>query len=229
VPLAFPPAEIWDVTWSSFDQFSLPGSPLGLAPPALAALGISHHEALDILEQIRQLCCAEATKPLSVLNEKQRMDRSDLFLRLETRLHAIVQSTPLSSTDRWNNVTWRSVALTALIFVQHFLRGTPLYARQFSTLITLLYEVLAAMKALLEELAFARPLLLWVLSVGAVASQGMLCHDWFVRKLAAVCKSYGMNQESLLDTLRDGLWTGNADEVRYASVWNEVEAVGDQT
>ncbi|KPI44368.1 uncharacterized protein AB675_8487 [Cyphellophora attinorum] len=143
-PLYFPALELWDKSWKTLDSFSIPGSPICYTPQGLWSEGVDNYEVVDILEGVRRLCQAEREKPrLSLLDEHENMLRADMCASLETRLTRIITSIDalaaagsdlLSNEARkstWNSSLWQSIALTALIYIHHFLRGTDLRARQF--------------------------------------------------------------------------------------------------
>ena len=179
----FPQAEIWDLTWNSRDQLALPSSPIGLLPRSLASTGLTHHEVVDTLQDVHELCEFQRSKPMSTIQEHERMLRCDMFMKIESRLNIIVHSTNSISSkpDSHRSLVWRATALGTLVFVHHFLRGNPLRHRQFGILVPMLQETLSQMDKGFRQLAFARPLLFWLLSVGSVASSGLTCHDWFFK------------------------------------------------
>jgi len=171
------------------------------------------------------LCHAEEQWPLRTLDEHNRMQRADMFMRIENRLMVILQVTTSISDNQWSatRVVWRTTALTTLIFVHHFLRGSPLRYRHFGVLVPQLHQALSAVKGSFRELAFARSLLFWVLSVGAVTSSAMDCHTWFIHRLAEISAMYSMGWHELRSLLKGFLWAGDADEQRYLEVWRSVE------
>jgi len=224
--LKFPPIEIWDQAWRTYQQPSLPGSLPGLARSELRAAGVPHHEVLSILEAMRQLCHAEQVSPLARLGEQGRMQRGDMFHQIERRLRLIIQATASPMADRWNATVWRTVALTALIFVHHYLRGNPLRYRNFEPLVMQLHETLLTMDHSLQELGFAPALLVWVFSVGSVASTGSHLHNGFLAQLELACVRYGLvDWDRLRHTLSHFLWVGLPDEDRYFNVWQEVNTL----
>lgn len=229
VPM-FPPAEIWDLTWNSHDQLALPGSPIGLLPRALSSTGLTHHEVVDALQDVHELCELQRSRPMRTLQEQERMLRCDMFMKIESRLNIIVQSTNGISfkLDSHRGLIWRATSLGTLIFVHHFLRANPLRHRQFGVLVPMLHETLSQMDQSFRQLAFARPLLFWILSIGSVASSGLTCNDWFVQKLSATCTSYHMGWLELRSLLKGFLWTGTDDEERYLSVWQMVDQYQNQ-
>lgn len=156
------------------------------------------------------------------------MLRCDMFLKIESRLNIITKlisstSPDSSSADGKRGLVWKATALTALIFVHHFLRGNPLRHQQYGVLVPMLQDTLFQMAPDFRELAFARPLLFWILSVACVTSNGLSCHGWLVERLSMSCTSYSMDWQDLRLLLTGFLWTGNEDEDKYASVWSLVE------
>ncbi|KAK5049466.1 hypothetical protein LTR84_004395 [Exophiala bonariae] len=228
VPPMFPPAEIWDITWYSRDQMTLPGSPLGLLPRGLVSANIPHDEVLEALQDVRELCEAQKARPMSGLQDHERMLRCDMFLKIESRLNIVVKlisrtATDCSSPRDRTGLVWKATALSALVFVHHFLRGNPLRHRQYGVLVPMLQETLLEMTPDFQELAFARPLLFWILSVACVTSNGLSCHDWLVEKLSMTCSSYLMDWRDLRLLLIGFLWTGSDDDDKYASIWRMLD------
>jgi len=225
--LTFPPCEIWDVSWSTLEQVSLPGSLIGLSPSNLQASGISHHEVVDILNVTRVLCHEEEKRPLRTLDEHGRMQRADMFLKIENRLMAVLQAMASTSAESWSatSLVWKTIALATLVFVHHCLRHSPLRLPHYRVLVPQLHQALLGMQESFQELAFARSLLFWTLSVGVMTSAGMDCNVWFIEKLAETCTTYSMSWQALRSLLMDCLWTGPADEERYLAVWRAVERV----
>ena len=224
VPM-FPPAEIWDLAWHSRDQLVLPGSPIGLLTQDLESSSLRHHEVIEALQDVYELCGIQSSRPMSTLTDHERMLRCDMFTKVESQLNIIVQSTNnvYSSHSGQGGLVWRATALAALIFVHHFLRSNSLFHPQFGILLPMLQKTLSLMQPDLSELAFARSLLFWVLSVGSATSFGLACHDWFVQKLAAACTAYLMGWRELRSLLMGFIWTGIEDEDKYTGVWRMVD------
>lgn len=234
-PLYFEPIELWDISWRTADQFSVPGSPLCLAPPLVKAHGIPQREVIDLLESTRQLCTLEQSHPLSRCTDRNRMHRADMCMGLEARLTRIIHSTTITAATstsnqhapQWPRNLWRSTSLAALIFIQHFLRGAALRAPQFGVWAHLLREALSSEHqhggTHLGELAFSRSLLLWVLCVGGVAARGEAGEAgedrrWFELHLRRACARYAIGWWELLQVLRGFVWTGEGDEEKYLSL-----------
>lgn len=225
VPLFFAPIEIWDLPWRKSDQMFLPGSPIGLSSKDLEASGVEHHEMIDILGGVNSLSRAEEIRPLITLNEHEKTQRADSYLKVERRLMLIVHATDSVAMGGWNASVWKITALTTLIFVHHFLRHNPFKLRYFALLVEQLYHVMSRLGENFPELTFSRSLLLWILTIGAVASSHTERHGWFVQKLSNACALYSMGWHELRAQLVGFMWTGPADEGEYVEMWQRVEEV----
>lgn len=224
--LRFPPGQVCEEAWENFRHPALAGSLPGLSNAELRAAGAPHHEVLELLEDIRQLCYTEQASPLSRTDDLGRMRRGDLFFRVERRLRVIVQGETAPGTGRWRATVWRAVSLAAQIFTHHHLRGNPLRYRHFPILSAQLYDTLLTMSEDLSEFDFAPALLIWMLTTGAVVTWTAGVHGAFVSMLESACVRYGlMDWERFRDVLSHFLWTGEAAEKRYLDLWREVEEV----
>jgi hypothetical protein len=223
-PLYFPRVELWDVAWQTLDQLSLPGSPICLAPDQIKQTGISNHEVIEILEITRQLSLAYRRRPPVYEPEAQRMQHADKCMALETRLSRIIQSTNQPSPfpgDPWSRPVWRSTALATMLYVHHFLRGVPLNMPQFHVWTEQLQQALSEPQEAFGQLAFARALLLWVLSVASITSTVADTRAFFVGRLAATCRQFNLDLEKLSNILSGFIWTGEKDDDLWA-VWADV-------
>jgi hypothetical protein len=226
--LRFPPIQVWDESWGTFQHPVLSGSLPGLAYAELKAAGVPHHQVLELLDNMRELCYAERVSPLGETDELGRMQRGDMFHRIERRLRLIVQADTAPGNSRWNATVWRAVSLAALIFTHHHLRGNPLKYRHFPVLSMQLYDTLLTMKEDLSEFDFAPTMLIWMLSTGAVVTAHSVgaVHQALLTMLENACARYGLvDWEQFRWTLSAFLWTGEADERRYRELWREVEQV----
>ncbi len=223
--LRFPPIDVWDETWTTLHLQSRLRSLPGLSRTELKAAGVPRHEVLGLLDDIRVLCDAEQLSPLSATNEEGRMRRGDMFHRIERKLRVITQDNTASKKGRWDATVWRAVSLAALIFTHHHLRGNPLKYRHFNVLSMQLYDTLLTMDEDLVELDFAPALFIWILSTGAVVTTSYAAvHSSFMFMLAKACVKFGLVEyHRFQSTLRDFLWSGKADETRYAKLWTEVK------
>ncbi|OAL39026.1 hypothetical protein AYO20_01777 [Fonsecaea nubica] len=221
--LRFPPIEVWDESWAGFQHHSISGPLPGLSRDELRAAGAPRHQALDLLNDIRELCNAEQLNPLRSTSEEGRMRRGDMFHRIERKLRLIVQGDTASGNNRWEATVWRAVSLAALLFTHHHLRGNPLKYRHFNVLTTQLYDTLMTMDEDLRELDFAPTMLIWMLSTGAVTSTLAAVHAAFVFMLGKACRRYGLlDYDGFRRTLGQFLWTGQADQLRYHALWLEL-------
>ena len=226
VPLNFPTADIYEASYHGLAK-AASASPLGLSPAELRTAGVPHHEVIDLLHATHQLCQTEQVKPLRSLDEMERMKRGDMCHSVERRLRTIIHAQALSESDNRNSTVWRTVACANLIFVHHFLRGNSPRHRQFTdSLVPTLHESLLQIGDCLEELGFALPLLLWLLSVGAIVGVATSLQPWFVQKLAEACKRHSVEvwhgENGFHSVLSRFLWTGAADEHRYLGLWRMV-------
>lgn len=224
----FPPTEIWDTTWQPRDRMALPGSPLGLLPGDLDSTDIPHDEVIDTLQDVHNLCEIQKARPMSTLQDHERMLRCDVFMKIESRVNIVVKlissgSSSPDSPDHKRGLVWKATALAMLVYLHHFLRGNPLQHRQFGALLPMLQETLCHMNPDFRELAFARPLLFWILSVASATSTGLPCHEWLVRRLAATCSLYSMDWQDLRLLLIGFLWTGTEDDDKYGILWQMVD------
>ena len=222
--LRFPPVDVWDESWSTFQRQGHTESLPGLSLADLRAAGVPRHPVLQILEDIRDLCDAEQTNPLRRTSEEGRMRRGDMFHRIERKLRVIIQGDTSAGNSRWDATVWRAVSLAALIFTHHHLRGNPLKYRHFNVLSTQLYDTLLTMDEDLAELNFGPELTIWILSIGAVVTglQGVV-HASFIFMLGKACVRHGlMDFDSFRWMLGQFLWTGDADEARYSRLWEEL-------
>ncbi|KIX94889.1 uncharacterized protein Z520_09579 [Fonsecaea multimorphosa CBS 102226] len=222
--LRFPPIEVWDESWAGFQQRNFSRPLPGLSRAELRAAGVPRHKVLDLLNDIRELCHAEQLSPLRSTTESGRMRRGDMFHRIERKLRLIVQGDTAPGNNRWDATVWRSVSLAALLFTHHHLRGNPLKYRHFNVLTTQLYDTLLTMDEDLRELDFAPAMLIWILSTGAVTSALAAIHASYVFMLGKACRRHGLlDYDRYRETLAQFLWTGQADQSRYHSLWLELE------
>jgi hypothetical protein len=224
--LHFPRVELWDVGWQTLDQLSLPGSPVCLAPIQIKQSGIADHEVIEILEITRQLSLAYRRRPPRYEAEPHRMQHADKCMALETRLNGIIHSTSLPSPfpgDPWSRPVWRSTALATMLYVHHFLRGVPLNMPQFQVWTEQLQEALSEPQDAFGQLAFAKALLLWILSVGSIASTVANTRAFFVGRLAATCLQYNLDLEKLDNILSVFIWTGDKND-ELKDVWTEAKS-----
>lgn len=223
--LRFPPIEVWDESWGAFERRGLSGPLPGLSSAELRVAGVPRHGVLNLLNDIRDLCEIEQTSPLQVTNERGRMKRGDMFHRIERKLRVIIQGDTAPGNNRWDATVWRAVSLAALLFTHHHLRGNPLKYRHFNVLSMQLYDTLLTMDEDLTEFDFAPALLIWILTTGAVVSKlAGVVHASFTFMLGKACRKYRLSDyEQYRWTLSQFLWTGQADEVRYATLWSELE------
>ncbi|EXJ91073.1 hypothetical protein A1O1_04180 [Capronia coronata CBS 617.96] len=230
--LRFPPIKVWDEAWGSFQHPRLLGSLPGLSPQELRKARVAHHpDVVDLLENIRELCWAEQVTPLSRTDEPSRMRRGDMFLRIERRLRLIAQEDEYTRAHQqddghWDARVWRAVALAALVYTHHNLRGNPSKYRHFGVLTIRLHDVLLAMDEGLSEFEFAPAMLIWMLHTGVTLSRRASVHGSFVSMLERACRRFGLlDRERFRWTLAGFLWTGEADERRCLASWQEVEQV----
>ncbi|EXJ61752.1 hypothetical protein A1O7_02182 [Cladophialophora yegresii CBS 114405] len=224
--LRFPPIEVWDESWGTLERrHTTSGSLPGLSRAELQAAGVPHHQVIDLLSDICELCDAEQTSPLRLTHDQGRMRRADMFHRMERKLWVIVQGDATLGDNRWDAIVWRAVSLSALLFTHHYLRGNPLKYRHFNVLSTQLYDTLLAMDQDLAELDFAPSLLIWMLSTGAVTTSLFpVVHSSFIFMLGRACVKHGLvDYNRFQRTLSQFLWTGEADEARYSRLWHELE------
>ena len=227
VPLNFPTADIYEASYHGLAKYAS-SSPLGLSPAELRNASIPNHEVIDLLHATYQLCQTEQGKPLRRMSEMERMERGDMCHSIERRLRIIIQAEALTESDTCNSKAWLAVACANLVFVHYFLRGNSPRHRQFTqSLVPTLHSTLLQMGSSLDELAFALPLLLWVLSVGAIVGVATSLQPWFVQKLAEACKRHSVEvwhgENGFHSQLSRFLWTGAADEQRYLGLWRMVE------
>ena len=248
-PLYFPAVELWDLAWQTLDQFSVPGSPLCLAPTQVKLHGIPQYDIVEVMELTRRLCFLEQQHPLLDLDEAGRMRRADMCMGLETRLSRIIHATnpshgsPEATTvegwagegnsvegpqPEWTLTAWRATALATLIYIHHVLRGSRLRSRQFGNWVGLLYDTLSHSPPTLPSFSFSRALVLWVLAIGAAASQHHQAdgtHTWFVAQLKDACRGYGLAEfDQFCMAFRDFIWSGGADENMYWALWPAIAA-----
>jgi hypothetical protein len=223
--LRFPPlVEVWNEAWSTLDEPEDSGSLPGLGRSELEYFRILPHPVLEVLEDIRQLCYTERTKPLHQADEAARMIRGDLCLQLERRLRLIIQSEAPPSSNAIDGTFWRATAIAALIHVHRSLRGNPLRYRHFQVLTTQLYDTLLTMDEDLPELDFAPTLAIWILSTGVFTSTNAVVRSEFLEMLRKACLRFALvDWQAFHWTVSKFLWTGEADEERYRELWEELQ------
>ena len=224
LPLSFPVTKIYDEAWETLEAYQGDLHQENLAVE-LPATGVSHHEVTDVLHTTSQLCHAERMNPLGALSEQERMKRGDMFHSVERRLRVYLEANALSGSSTWECTLWRAVALADLIFVHHSLRGSPPAHVQFRTHIPQLQQSLLRVSDHRSQLIFAPALLLWMLSVGVIASPATSLQPWFIRHLANACKKYPVHSKwhNFQGLLSRFLWTGEADEQRYWGIWQRLD------
>jgi hypothetical protein len=226
--LRFPAIDIWDRSWVAFPHPDFESDLPGLSAAELRAAGVPRrHEVLDILRDVWVLCYAEQVSPLARTAEAGRMQRGDMFHRVERRLRLIVQAEAAPGRNsRWDATVWRAVSLAALIFTHHHLRGNPLKYRHFPVLTTQLYDTLLTMSEDLSEFDFAPAMLVWMLSAGVVASPIPAVRESLLVMLADACRRHGLvDWEGYWSTLSGFLQAGDADEKRHLKLWPELDGL----
>jgi hypothetical protein len=88
-----------------------------------------------------------------------------------------------------------------------------------------LYDTLLTMEDDLTELDFAPELLIWMLSTGAIVTPLMgAVQASFIFMLGKACIRHGLTDyDKFRGAVSRFLWTGDADEARYSSLWLELE------
>jgi hypothetical protein len=221
--ITFPPLELWDRAWRSLPlpQYATP--PLTSSLEYLLTAGTIGAEMTKILHGVRLLSELEAERAHSSLSDQMAMYRNDSFHSLEYQLRRLVEKTSNQSADRLNKLI-RVIALTTLVYVHHFLRGSPLTYRAFGVLLPNLVQELTEPEGIWELLEYAPRLHLWLLAVSAVTSSNWgdlhrSCLGW----LSRLCQLRGLDWEAFSNELRLFLWCGADDEVRYHRLWSELD------
>ncbi|KAK5050883.1 hypothetical protein LTR84_003442 [Exophiala bonariae] len=220
--LHFPALDLWAQAWSHLsrmdDHIPLPG----LSEGELNAVGIPNFAVFRLLHDMRMLCELEGLQPLTSLPEEQAMRRNDWFHRLEWKLHRIYESTTPDLDDRHNRIV-HVIAMAALIYAHHCLRGNGLGYRSFSVLVPNLLKGLQTLERHGETLGFAPHLKVWVHAVGAVTSKKLnIVHEVFMDQLTQLCVDWKLEQHDFLTYLRQFLWCDRVDEWRFTELWNEM-------
>ncbi|KEF56913.1 uncharacterized protein A1O9_07103, partial [Exophiala aquamarina CBS 119918] len=219
--LRFPPlVDVWNGAWSTLDLPESSGPLPGLSRAELEYFKIYPHPVLEVLDDIRQLCYSEQTKPLEQANDTARMIRCDVCLKLERRLRLFIQSESPPSSNAIDGPFWKATALAALIHVHRSLRGNPLRYRHFTVLTTQLYDTLLTMDDGLPELDFSPSIAVWILSTGCFTCTSPVIRPEFLEMLRKACTKFGIvTWSNFHGTVSRFLWTGQADEERYRELW----------
>jgi len=222
--LRFPPlVEVWNGAWAALELPESSGSLPGLSRAELDYFKIHPHPVLEVLEEIRQLCYSEQTKPLEQASDTARMIRADVCLKLERRLRLFIQSEAPPATSAIDGPFWKATALAALIHVHRSLRGNPLRYRHFKVLTMQLYDTLLTMDDGLPELDFSPSMAVWILNTGVFTCLSPVVRSEFLEMLRKACMRFGLvTWPTFHRTVSRFLWMGEADEQRYRELWEEL-------
>jgi hypothetical protein len=201
----------------------------------LTALGASEPKVWEplqgdviiIFNKLRQMCDREQQMPLKALDEMDKMIRADVFHSLERRLRWLSLRPDDSLNPGTRDTVWRALASAGLIYCHHVLRGLTLAYKQFDTLVHELQVALQSTGKTLESWRLVPELLIWALSIGVVVAAGRRERgsQWFAHRLAEAASAYGCaTWQRYHDLLADFLWVGQSDELRYSTVWSEIQA-----
>lgn len=222
-PPMFLSACVGDQTLPNPDQHLWPASKLPLLAEQFKAAQIPSYRIVSLLQKVLHLCSEEQQRYLGDLSEYELMQRADRFRPVERDLLDVVLSEDLPGNSRLSNILRTIIAVSTLMFVHYFLHGSPPKHCQYQALGGRLRSLLTEISDDLQELAFNRSLLFWILSVGAVTTSKTAHQIWFIRKLRQITSSQSIGWLELRSLLMNFLWTGSNDEARYHEMWHLVE------
>jgi hypothetical protein len=135
-------------------------------------------------------------------------------------LHRLLGLPPFASVDSRSASTSECLRYGASIFM-FIIHGPTYYSHA-----AVLHSLLLQLKSHLEFLTAATPrgsLLLWLLSVGAVAATGTGESIWFRGRLTALSKEKGIQYwEDFKEHLKSILWLEARAQVLFQEMWEDI-------
>jgi hypothetical protein len=136
-------------------------------------------------------------------------------------LHRLLSLPPLASVDNQSAILSECVRYGASIYM--FVVHGPTYYSHAMILSSLLVQLKHHLEPLISSHDFQDSLLLWLLSVGMVASIGTSLSEWFQGQAEAVSAVFGIRSwEDVEVQLKKVLWLEAKCQVLFQQIWEQI-------
>jgi len=176
-------------------------------------------DKLDLDPALRNI----ANRLRSILHSPAILSATDLHDLTCFTLHRLLSLPPLPSVGfpEFNTSECMRYAISAYMFIIH----GPTYYSHVHLLNTLIIQLKSHINSMLSWRECQDSMLLWLLSVGAVASIGTNENDWFCNEAGTIAGTLGARGWDDIEMhLSKVLWLGTRSSVLFQQTWEDILA-----